>query len=87
MGYSFRRPKNGITITNTFQNILDESNRKPNKIRVDRPREFYNRSMKTRFQDNDVEMYSILSEGKSVAAEICCQKSVESVENLLLLIY
>ena len=43
--------------------------------------------MKTRFQDNDVEMYSILSEGKSVAAEICCQKSVESVENLLLLIY
>ena len=43
--------------------------------------------MKTRFQDNDIEMYSILSEGKSVVAEICCQISVESVENLLLLIY
>ena len=24
--------KKGITITNAFQNILDESNRKPNKI-------------------------------------------------------
>ena len=87
MDYSFRRQKNGITITNTFQKILDESNRKPSKIRVDKPSEFYNRSMKTRFQDNDIEMYSILSEGKSVAAEICCQKSVESVKNLLLLIY
>ena len=43
--------------------------------------------MKTRFQDNDIEMYSILSERKSVAADISCQKSVESVENLLLLIY
>ena len=87
MGYSFRRSKNGITITNTFQKSLDESKRKPNKIRVDKASEFYNRSMKTRFQDNDIEMYSILSEGKSVAAEICCQKSVECVENLLLLIY
>ena len=87
MGYSFRRPKNGITITNTFQKILDESKHKPNKIRVDKPSEFYNRSMKTRFQDNDIEMYSILSERKSVAADISCQKSVESVENLLLLIY
>ena len=87
MGYSFRRPKNGITITNTFQKILDESKRKPNKIRVDKPSEFYNRSMKARFQDNDIEMYSILSERKSIAADISCQKSVESVENLLLLIY
>ena len=87
MGYSFRRPENGITITNTFQKILDESKHKPKKIRVDKPSEFYNRSMKTRFQDNDIEMYSILSERKSVAADISCQKSVESVENLLLLIY
>ena len=87
MGYSFRKPETGITITNTFQKILDESKHKPKKIRVDKPSEFYNRSMKTRFQDNDIEMYSILSERKSVAADISCQKSVESVENLLLLIY
>ena len=31
-------------------------------------REFYNRSMKLRLQDNDIEMYSTYNEGKSVAA-------------------
>ena len=40
--------KKGITIiTNAFQEILDESNRKPNKIWVDWGSEFYNRSMKS----------------------------------------
>ena len=39
--------KKGITITNAFQNILDESNRKPNKIWVDEGSDFYNRSMKS----------------------------------------
>ena len=38
--------KKGNTITNVFQKILDESNRKPNKIWVDKGTEFYNRSMK-----------------------------------------
>ena len=28
--------KKGITITNAFQNILDESNHKPDKIRLDK---------------------------------------------------
>ena len=36
-----------ITITNTFQIILDESTCKPNKIWVDKGNEFYNRSMKS----------------------------------------
>ena len=40
------KDKKGITITNAFQKILDESNRKPNKIWVDKGSEFYNRSMK-----------------------------------------
>ena len=31
MGFPLKNKK-GITITNTFQKILDESNRKPNKI-------------------------------------------------------
>ena len=34
-------------MTNGFQNILDESNRKPNKIWVDITSEFYKRSMKS----------------------------------------
>ena len=33
--------KKGITITNAFQKILKESNRKPNKIWIDKRRKFY----------------------------------------------
>ena len=40
------KDKKGITITNAFQNTLDKSNCKPNKIWVDKGSEFYNRSMK-----------------------------------------
>ena len=42
MGYSFKIIK-GITITNAFQNIFNESKRKPNKIREDKGSEFCNR--------------------------------------------
>ena len=41
------KDKKGITITNAFQKILKESNRKPNKIWVDKGSEFYNKSMKS----------------------------------------
>ena len=39
------KDKKGITITNVFQILLDESNRKPNKKYVDKGSEFYNRSI------------------------------------------
>ena len=42
--------------------FFDESNHKPNKIWVDKGSEFYNKSMKSRLQDNDVEMYSMHNE-------------------------
>ena len=38
--------KKGITITNAFQKMFKKSNRKPNKIRVDKGSEFYNSSVK-----------------------------------------
>ena len=38
--------KKGITITNAFQKIMKESNRKPNKIWVDKGSEFYNNYFK-----------------------------------------
>ena len=63
------KDKKGITITTTFQKILVESNRKPNKIWVDRGSEFYNRSVKHFLQNNDIEMYSTHNKGKSVIAE------------------
>ena len=68
MGY-FLEDKQGITITNAFQKILDESNNKPNKIWVDKGVEFDNRSMKPFSQNNYIEMYSTHNEGKFVFAE------------------
>ena len=41
------KDENDSTITNAFQNFLNESNRKPNQIWVDKDSEFYNRSMKS----------------------------------------
>ena len=49
--------------------ILDESSPKPNKIWVDNGSQFYNRSMKSWLQDNDIEMYLAHSEHKSVVSE------------------
>ena len=37
----FLKDEKGITIVNVFQNILDNSTRKPNKIWVDKDSEFY----------------------------------------------
>ena len=48
------KDKKGIRITNAFQKILDRSNRKPNKIWVNKGSEFYKRSMKSWLQDNDI---------------------------------
>ena len=45
------------------------SNRKPNKIWVDKGSEFYNNSYKKWLQDNNVAMYSTHNEGKSVVAQ------------------
>ena len=61
--------KKGIIITHNFQNVLDESNRKPNKIWVDKGSELYNKSIKLWLEKNDLEMYSTHNEGKSVVAE------------------
>ena len=43
--------------------------RKPNKIWIDRGSEFYNSSFKKWLKDNDIEMYLIDNEAKSVVAE------------------
>ena len=38
------KDKKGVSIVDAFQKILDDSNRKPNKIWVDKGSEFYNNS-------------------------------------------
>ena len=40
------KDKKGVSIVDAFQNILDDSNRKPSKIWVDKGSEFYNNSFK-----------------------------------------
>ena len=63
------KDKKDVSIVNAFQKILNDSNRKPNKILVEKGSEFYNNSFKRWLRDNDIEMYSIHHEGKSVVAE------------------
>ena len=63
------KDKKGISIVNAFQKLLLNSNRKPNKIWVNKGSEFYNNSFKKWLHDNDIIMYSTNNEGKSVAAE------------------
>ena len=66
--------KKGVSIVAAFQSILTQStelhsNRKPNKIWVDKGSELYNTSFTKWLQDCDFVMYSTHNEGKSVVAE------------------
>ena len=63
------KDKKGVSIVNAFKKILKQSARKPNKIWVDKGREFYNKSFTKWLQENDIVMYSTHSKGKSVVAE------------------
>ena len=63
------KDKKGVSIVDAFQKILNDSNRKSNKIWVDEVKKFYNNSFKKWLKDNDIKMYSIHNEGKSVVAQ------------------
>ena len=70
--YAFVIPikdKKGISIVNAFDKIIKQSNRKPNKIWVDQGGEFYNNVFEKWLSDDDIIMYSMYNEGKSVVAE------------------
>ena len=63
------KDKNGTSIANAFPKILDKSECKPNKIWVDKRSEFYSNSFKKWLKRNDIRMYLIQNERKSVVAE------------------
>ena len=65
-----KNKKKSIIVTNVFQKILDKFKSKPNELWVDKGSEFYNRSMQSWVQGNDIEMYSTRNEGKSLVAEM-----------------
>ena len=62
------KDKKGISIAKAFQSISKQSNKKPNKIWVDKGSEFYNAYFKKWLRDNII-VYSTHNEGKSVVAE------------------
>ena len=62
------KDKKGVSIVNASQSIFKKSNRKPNKIWVDKGSEFYNNVFKKFLKGNDISMYSTYNEGKSVVA-------------------
>ena len=63
------KDKKSISNVKAFQIILKQSNRKPNKIWVDKGSEFYNAYFKKWLRDNDLAVYSTHNEEKSVFAE------------------
>ena len=63
------KDKKSASIVNASQKILKKSDRKPNKIWVDKGSEFYNNCFKKWLKDNDIDMYSIHKEGKLAVAE------------------
>ena len=63
------KDKKGTTIVNSFQSILNNSKRKPNKTWVDQDSEFYNNHFKKWLKDNDISMYSTHNEAKSGVTE------------------
>ena len=58
------------TVLNAFIEIINESNRKPNKLWVDQRREFYNKFMQEWLVNNDNLMHSTYNEGNSLIAEM-----------------
>ena len=63
LGCSFERKNNNL-IYKHFQKILGKSSGKPNKIWIDKDIKFYNRSMKSWLQDNNIKIYSTHNKGK-----------------------
>ena len=61
--------KKSKIVLNGFFGIVNESKCKPNKLWGNQGREFYNKLMQERLDNNDVLMYSRYNEGKSVVAE------------------
>ena len=60
--YAWVKPlkdKKGETVLNDFIEVINESNRKPNKLWVNQGREFYNKLVQELLDNNNIFMYSI----------------------------
>ena len=65
--YAWVKPfkdKKGKSVVNAFIKIVNESNRKTNKLWFDKGRELYNKLMQEWLANNNILMYSTHNEGK-----------------------
>ena len=62
------KDKKDKIVLNTFIKIVNESNRKPNKLWVRQGRDFYNKLMQDRLDDKDILMYLTHNQDKSITA-------------------
>ena len=67
--YAWVKPLKDKKGVNTFIKIINESNRKPNKLWFDQEREFCNKLMPKWLDNNDIFMYSAHHEGKSIISD------------------
>ena len=70
--YTWIKPlkdKKDKKVLHAFTEIVNESDRKANKLWVGQSREFYNKLMKEWLGNNDILMCSTHNKGKSVTAE------------------
>ena len=63
------KDKKCLSIVNAFQKNLKHSDKKPDKILVDKDSKFYKNFIKKWLQNNDILMYSTHTERKSAVAE------------------
>ena len=64
-----KKDKKDEKVLNDFIEIVNGSNRKLNKLWVDKGREFYDKTMQESLDINDSLMYPTHNEGKSVITE------------------
>ena len=63
--------------------MLDEPNRKPNKIWVDKGSEFYNRLMKSWLQDNDIDIQHIMKENLLYMNSVSKNRYIDELDDIV----
>lgn len=63
------KTKSGLDVSNAFLKILNDSKRIPNKLHVDKGKEFYNKDFKQILEKNNIEMYSTGTDNKASIVE------------------
>jgi hypothetical protein len=68
------RTKSGEETAKSFEEILKESSRKPEKLQTDKGTEFYNKNFKAVLKKYDIKLYSTESDNKAAIAERCIKE-------------